>query len=100
MSLAFIAALAKVAVKEKLPDIPAERFPIVMDAPFTKLSDKPKENITENIPAIANQLILFVTDQELRPDEQAWRNLEPRIGTEYELYFDDEISVTTIKRIE
>lgn len=100
LSLAFIAALAKVAVKEKLPDIPAERFPIVMDAPFTKLSDKPKENITENIPAIANQLILFVTDQELRPDEQAWRNLEPRIGTEYELCFDDEISVTTIKRIE
>ena len=100
LSLAFIAALAKVAVKEKLPDIPAERFPIVMDAPFTKLSDKPKENITENIPAIANQLILFVTDQELRHDEQAWRNLEPRIGTEYELDFDDEMSVTTINRIE
>lgn len=99
LSLAFIAALAKVAVKEKLPDIPAERFPIVMDAPFTKLSDKPKENITENIPIIANQLILFITDQELRPDEQAWQNIKPRIGTEYELHFDDEISVTTIKRI-
>ena len=102
LSLAFIAALATVAVREKLPDIPdipAERFPIVMDAPFTKLSDKPKENITENIPTIANQLILFVTDQELRHDEQAWQNIEPRIGTEYELHFDDEMSVTTINRI-
>ena len=99
LSLAFIAALAIVAVKEKLPDIPAERFPIVMDAPFTKLSDKPKENITEIIPSIANQLILFVTDQELRPDEPAWRNLEPRIGAEYELIFDDEMSVTKIKHI-
>lgn len=99
LSLAFIAALAKVAVKEKLPDMPTERFPIVMDAPFTKLSDKPKENITETIPAIANQLILFVTDQELRHDEQAWINLEPRIGAEYELYFDDEISITTINEL-
>ena len=100
LSLAFIAALAKVAVKEKFPDMQAEHFPIVMDAPFTKLSDKPKENITETFPDIANQLILFLTDQELKSDEQAWKNIEPRIGAEYELYFDDEISVTIIKRIE
>lgn len=99
LSLAFIAALAKVAVKEKLPNMPTERFPIVMDAPFTKLSDKPKENITETIPAIANQLILFVTDQELRYDERAWMNLKPRIGAEYELYFDDEISITMINEL-
>ena len=100
LSLAFIAALAKVAVKEKLPDMPAEHFPIVMDAPFTKLSDEPKENITETIPDIARQLILFVTDQELRLDELAWRNLEPRIGKKYELDFDDERSITTIVPIE
>ena len=100
LSLAFIAALAKVAVKKKSLDMPAERFPIVMDAPFTKLSDKPKENITEAIPDIANQLILFVTDQELRHNEQAWKNLEPRIGAEYELHFDDAVSITTVKRIE
>ncbi len=100
LSLAFIAALAKVAVKEKLTDMLAERFPIVMDAPFTKLSDRPKENITDTIPAIANQLILFITDQELRHDEQAWKNLEPRIGAEYELHFDDEISITTIIQAE
>ena len=100
LSLAFIAALAKVAVKEKLPEMQAEHFPIVMDAPFTKLSDKPKENITETFPDIANQLILFLTDQELKSNEQAWKNIEPRIGAEYELYFDDEISVTIIKEIE
>ena len=100
LSLAFIAALAKVAVKEKLTDMLAERFPIVMDAPFTKLSDRPKENITDTIPAIANQLILFITDQELRHDEEAWKNLEPRIGAEYELHFDDEISITTITQTE
>lgn len=100
LSLAFIAALAKVAVKEKLTDMLAERFPIVMDAPFTKLSDRPKENITDTIPAIANQLILFITDQELRHDEQAWKNLEPRIGAEYELHFEDETGITTIKQVE
>ena len=99
LSLAFIAALAKVAVKEKLPDMPTDRFPIVMDAPFTKLSDEPKENITETIPDIANQLILFVTNQELRYDERAWLNLEPRIGAQYELYFDDEIGITTINEL-
>ena len=100
LSLAFIAALAKVAVKEKLPHMPTERFPIVMDAPFTKLSDKPKENITETIPAIANQLVLFITDQELRYNERAWWNLEPRIGVQYELYFDDEIGITTINELQ
>lgn len=100
LSLAFIAALARVAVKEKLPEIQAEHFPIVMDAPFTKLSDKPKENITETIPDIANQLILFLTDQELKDDEQAWKNLEPRIGAVYQLDFDDEESVTKIKQIQ
>ena len=100
LSLAFIAALAKAAVKEKLPEIQPEHFPIVMDAPFTKLSDKPKENITITIPDIANQLILFLTDQELKNNEQAWRNLEPRIGTVYELDFDDEQSITNIKQME
>ena len=99
LSLAFIAALAKVAVKEKLSDMQTDRFPIVMDAPFTKLSDKPKENITETIPAIANQLILFVTDQELRYDERAWLNLEPRVGVQYELYFNDEIGITRINEL-
>ena len=79
--------------------MPTERFPIVMDAPFTKLSDKPKENITETIPAIANQLILFITDQELRHDEQAWKNIQLRIGAEYQLYFDDDISITTINKL-
>ena len=100
LSLAFIAALAKAAVKEKLPEIQPEHFPIVMDAPFTKLSDEPKENITRTIPDIANQLILFLTDQELKNDEEAWRNLKPRIGTVYELDFDDEESITRIKQIE
>ena len=100
LSLAFIAALAKVAVKEKLSDMQTDRFPIVMDAPFTKLSDKPKENITETIPAIANQLILFVTDQELRYDERAWWNLESRVGGQYELYFNDEIGTTTINELD
>ena len=99
LSLAFITALAKVAVKEKLPEMQAERFPIVMDAPFTNLSDEPKENVTATIPDIADQLILFVTDQELRNNERAWKNLEPRIGAEYELDFDDETGITTIKQI-
>ncbi len=97
LSLSFIAAMAKVAVKETIPQLTEESFPIVMDTAFGRLSRKHRENITRIIPDIANQLVLFVTDEELQG--QAKDNLASRIGAEYELEFDRVAKTTKIKEI-
>lgn len=97
LSLAFIAAMAKIAVQETIPQLTEEPFPIVMDTAFGRLSRKHRENITRIIPNIANQLVLFVTDEELQG--QAKANLESRIGAEYELEFDREAKTSKIKEI-
>jgi DNA sulfur modification protein DndD len=78
-----------------------EPFPIVMDTAFARLSSKHRENIADIFPEIADQLVLFVTDEELHGKARA--NLESRIGAEYELHFTKEdslTSTTTIKRIQ
>lgn len=90
LSLAFIAGMAEVAREE-------ETFPLVMDTPFGRLSSAHREKITEHLPEIADQLILFVTDEELHGE--ARKNLEPRVGAEYELIFDQATSSTEIRKI-
>lgn len=97
LSLAFIAAMAKVAVQKTIPQLKEEPFPIVMDTPFGRLSSEHRKNITVILPDIAKQLVLFVTDEELRPEAKA--NLEPRIGAEYELKFDPQTKTTTIEEV-
>ena len=97
LSLAFIAAMAKVAVQETIPQLTEEPFPIVMDTAFGRLSRKHRENITRIIPNIANQLVLFVTDEELQG--QAKENLASRIGAEYELEFDRKSKTSKIKKL-
>ena len=97
LSLSFIAAMAKVAVHETIPQLTEEPFPIVMDTAFGRLSRKHRENITRIIPNIANQLVIFVTDEELQG--QAKENLASRIGAEYELEFDRESKTSKIKEI-
>ena len=97
LSLSFIAAMAKVAVQETIPQLTEEPFPIVMDTAFGRLSRKHRENITRIIPNIANQLVLFVTDEELQG--QAKTNLASQIGAEYELEFDRESKTSKIKEI-
>ena len=88
LSLSFITAMARVAEREA---------PLVMDTPFGRLSSAHRESITARIPELASQLILFVTDEELR--DQALANLKPRIGHEYMLRFDPETSCTTIEEV-
>ena len=90
LSLAFIAGMAEVAKEE-------ETFPLVMDTPFGRLSSAHREKITEHLPEIADQLILFVTDEELHG--KARQNLESRIGAEYELIFDQATSSTKIQKV-
>ena len=92
LSLAFIAGMAKVARE-------GETVPLVMDTPFGRLSSDHRERITEHLPGIADQLILFVTDEELRDRDQARVNLEPKIGAEYQLIFDQHNSSTKIESV-
>jgi len=89
LSLSFIAAMATVAEREA---------PLVMDTPFGRLSSAHRESIAAHIPDLASQLVLFVTDEELR--DQALANLRPRIGAEYVLRFDSNTSCTTIDEVE
>ena len=88
LSLSFIAAMSNVAEREA---------PWVMDTPFGRLSSAHRESITAHIPELASQLILFVTDEELR--DQALDNLRNRIGAEYTLHFDPSTSCTTIEEM-
>lgn len=85
LSLAFITAMSRVS---------GEEAPLVMDTPFGRLSSEHRNSITEHLPRLADQLVLFVTDEELR--DQARRNLEPYIGAEYVLRFDTDTSCTEI----
>ena len=91
LSLAFIAGMADVAKEE-------ETVPLVMDTPFGRLSSDHRKKITAHLPEITDQLILFVTDEELRG--QARENLEPRVGAEYQLIFEQETSSTEIRRLQ
>lgn len=88
LSLSFITAMSRVSEEEA---------PLVMDTPFGRLSSHHRNSITRYIPALATQLVLFVTDEELR--DEARRNLESRIGAEYRLEFDRRTSCTEIVEI-
>lgn len=88
LSLSFITGMARVAEREA---------PLVMDTPFGRLSSAHRESITANMPKLASQLVLFVTDEELHG--QALENLKPHIGAEYTLNFDRTTSCTTIEEV-
>ncbi|HYV07815.1 MAG TPA: AAA family ATPase [Blastocatellia bacterium] len=88
LSLSFITAMSRVSEEEA---------PLVMDTPFGRLSSQHRNNITEHVPELTDQLVLFVTDEELR--DQARANLEPRIGAEYRLEFNRATSCTDIVEV-
>jgi len=88
LSLSFITAMSRISEEEA---------PLVMDTPFGRLSSQPRNNVTRYLPELADQLVLLVTDEELR--DQARANLESRIGYEYILEFDPKTSCTTIVEV-
>ncbi len=88
LSLSFITAMSRISEEEA---------PLVMDTPFGRLSSQPRNNVTKYLPDLADQLILLVTDEELR--DQARANLVPRIGYEYQLEFDPATSCTSIVEV-
>lgn len=88
LSLSFIMAMSRVSEEEA---------PLVMDTPFGRLSSHHRNAISEHLPVLTDQLVLFVTDEELR--DEARRNLEPRIGKEYRLEFNPNTSITEIVEV-
>ncbi|MGN6398660.1 MAG: AAA family ATPase [Mucilaginibacter sp.] len=89
LSLSFIAAMARASGGEA---------PLVMDTPFGRLSRNHRERITQNIPALADQLVLFVTDEEMT--DELKRILSPRTGRTYHLVFDNNLGCTSLKYID
>lgn len=85
LSLAFIAGMSRVT---------GEEAPLVIDTPFGRLSELPVTSIVQTLPAIAKQLVLFVTDREMDAESRAL--IGPRVGKEYVLAFDDETGATSI----
>jgi len=88
LSLSFITAMAQVS---------GEEAPLVMDTPFGRLSSHHRNSIAKKLPQLTDQLVLFVTDEELR--DQSRKNIEPYIGAEYRLHFDKTTSCTRIEEV-
>jgi DNA sulfur modification protein DndD len=88
LSLSFIMAMSRISDEEA---------PLVMDTPFGRLSSHHRNAIAEQLPILATQLVLFVTDEELR--DEARQNLESRIGAEYRLEFSPRTSCTEIVEV-
>jgi DNA sulfur modification protein DndD len=88
LSLSFIMAMSRISDEEA---------PLVMDTPFGRLSSHHRNAICEHLPGLTSQLVLFVTDEELR--DEARQNLESRIGAEYRLEFDSRTSCTEIVEV-
>lgn len=88
LSLSFIMAMSRVSEEEA---------PLVMDTPFGRLSSHHRNAITEHLPKLVDQLVLFVTDEELR--DEARQNLQDKIGAEYRLEFNPKTSCTEIVEV-
>jgi DNA sulfur modification protein DndD len=88
LSLSFICAMTEVS---------GEVAPLVMDTPFGRLSGNHLEAVAEDLPDLASQLVLFVTDREW--DEASRTGLEPRTSAQYELKFDLTTGCTAIEEM-
>lgn len=81
VALAFITALAKVAGGEDS----SIDFPLFMDTPFGRVSGDNRDNLIENIPLLANQWILLLTDTELTISEELKIKEVGKLGKWYKL---------------
>jgi len=64
ISIAFIAALAKLASTGEFVDMP-----LFMDSPFGRLSSDHRNNLIKEVPSLCSQWILLTTDTEFRTEE-------------------------------
>jgi DNA sulfur modification protein DndD len=88
LSIAFIVAMQVVA-RESLDT----KSPAVIDSPFGNLSIEPMRRISERLPELVDQVVLFVTDTD-------WAScgdvLERQMGKFYDVAFDENRSVASL----
>jgi DNA sulfur modification protein DndD len=87
LALSFMAALGRVSGFDA---------PVVIDTPIGRISGEPRKNIAEALPNYLpdTQITMLVTDTEYT-DEVRMR-LDPRVGQEYHLDFDEEQATTNL----
>lgn len=97
-SFSFIGGLIEIA-KEKHKELEEnEPYPLIMDAPFAKLSKIHRKNVAKIIPNITEQFILFSVDSQYEGDIE--ENLKEKVGKQYELLMHNEDGkYTEIKEI-
>ena len=95
-SFAFVGAIISVA-KKVLDSTDDSKFTLVMDAPFAKLDNAHRKNVTALIPKLTDQIILFSADSQW--DSVVEESLKDKIGMMYNIE-KIESSLSTIKLIE
>jgi len=83
LSLSFITALARLAVREDSEE--KIDFPLFMDSPFNRLSGMNRDNLIEKIPELTGQWILLVTDTELTDSEERVFKNTGKLGSWYRI---------------
>jgi DNA sulfur modification protein DndD len=93
-SLSFVIAL----------ELATERSaPFIVDTPLGRISRDPNEKVDPRVeilkalPKYLEQLILFVTYEEVREGEETEKALKDHVGYEYKLEFDEDNKSTNIK---
>ena len=81
VSISFITALAKIASGSSA----RVEFPLFMDTPFGSISGNNRDNLIKNVPDLASQWILLLTDTELTNAEEFAFKSTNRLGCWYEL---------------
>jgi DNA sulfur modification protein DndD len=93
MSISFIAALAQVAAKDTLLEMP-----LFMDTPFGRLSYEHRQNLIKMVPQLSSQWILLATDTEFRKQEARLLTINGTLGKFYMLRSMGDGSTTIEKR--
>lgn len=89
VSFAYIGGIFKLLREEEI--LSNKEYPLVLDAPFSKLGDTPRQKVIETIPAYAPQIILLSKDNLQDCFE------ENQIGRVYTIVSNDEQNVARIE---
>ena len=66
-NFAFIVSVLELANASKDEGEDAQRMPLVLDGPFSKLSDVNTAKVARVLPGVANQVIIFMLDKDWEP---------------------------------
>lgn len=89
VSFAYIGGIFKLLREEKI--LSNKEYPLVLDAPFSKLGDLPRQRVIDTIPEYAPQIILFSKDNLQECFEQ------DRIGKVYTIVSNAEQNVARVE---